>query len=41
MIAIVENCDELVSSLGYAILQDNTSTISMVTQGEEKPRTKP
>jgi uncharacterized protein YndB with AHSA1/START domain len=46
MIALVENCDEFVRSLGYEdiisplILQDNTSTIFMVTQGGGKPRTK-
>jgi hypothetical protein len=39
MIALVENCDEFVRSLGYEnirpplLLQDNTSTIFMVTQG--------
>lgn len=46
MLTAIENCDELIRSLGYPnisrplIFQDNKSTISLVTQGGGQPRTK-
>jgi hypothetical protein len=46
LLVTIEQCDEFIRSLGYKdvrpplVLQDNTSTISLVTKGGGKPRNK-